>query len=45
MDAMTMFFPVSDTVLLEGVAIEDSIAFTIEVSNGNYAVSKIEVLE
>ena len=45
MDAMTMFFPVSDSTLLEGVAIDDSIAFTIAVRNGNYAVSKIEVLE
>lgn len=44
MDAMAMFFPVADTAILRGVAVNDSIRFTIEVQNDKFGVSGIEVI-
>ncbi len=44
MDAMTMFFPVKDSMVLQGVTIDDSISFTIEINQGNAVVSGIEVI-
>ncbi len=44
MDAMTMFFPVEDSLVLQGVAVHDSISFTIEIREGNAVVAEIKVL-
>ncbi len=43
MDAMTMFFPVLDTSILQNVAVNDSVVFTIEIIEGNAVVSAIKV--
>lgn len=44
MDAMTMFFPVADTSILQGIAVNDSVRFTITVQHDKYGVSKIELI-
>jgi Cu/Ag efflux protein CusF len=45
MDAMSMFFEVRDSTVLEGIAVSDSVMFTLELE-GNYAtVVAIEVIE
>jgi len=44
MDPMTMPFPVLDTTILSNIAPRDSIKFTIEVDDGETAVSTIEVI-
>ena len=45
MDAMAMFFAVSDTSILRNVAVDDSIRFTVEVKNGNAEVSGVELIK
>ena len=42
MDAMAMFFPVSDTSILQNVAVNDSVIFTIKIVEGNAGISAIQ---
>lgn len=44
MDAMTMFFSIQDTSILGSIAIEDSVAFTIEENAGAVHISKISTI-
>ena len=44
MDAMEMFFPVSDSLLLDEVSVSDSVHFKLEVQNGNYAITAMTVM-
>lgn len=43
MDAMTMFFPIPDTSILQNVAVNDSVLFTIQIVEGNAGISAIKV--
>lgn len=43
MDAMAMFFPVSDTSILQNIAVNDSVVFTIEIIEGQAGISSIKV--
>lgn len=45
MGAMQMFFPVRDTMIVNGIEPADSIQFVIQVQGGNYAISSIEKIE
>ncbi len=46
MDAMTMDYPVADSSMLQGIAVGDSVSFTLEDRGmGNYMVTKITPLK
>lgn len=45
MDAMAMFFAVRDTTILDGVAVNDSVRFTIDVKEMEPAIVRIERID
>ncbi|MFQ5569522.1 MAG: copper-binding protein [Rhodothermales bacterium] len=45
MEAMTMSFAVEDTILLQGIQVEDSVRFTLTVTGDDIAVSALARVE
>ncbi len=44
MDAMSMFFSVRDSSVLEGISVSDSVRFTLEIDGGTVTITEMQTI-